>query len=483
MGRLIVGVSSSEAQQVQVALNRARPPGHQKLPEDGMATDELLDAIRAFQKHCGLQRNGQPDGPTMKALALEASSEPMELQITLRGRTYVMSKRQYRQLVDRTIRALRYKGPAGDIAASAHEFRAFWNDMNRNNRHSPIVSYLIESTRGVSLPPESVVNRAEAAATQVEAALKSKDLKAIYAAMRRAEPIMNTTRKTLYAYRKEVVQGGQNWISGLTFTKNASFLAVGIMAIPVTASFGAGAVASGAIAAAGTAAVESLANEVGHGFAGSSQGVATATTNVLRDTIIAGALGAFTGGKFAEKIVAGVGAQIARRLTANWITRISQRTATQFITKMLKGGMSNAFEGALSDVIKQLKSRPETLTWEKFMQSVAINLVSGGLFSKLDDVLDPAARNLASNVPPKALRELSQGLGQNLTARDLEKLLTAAGNSTIQGSFNSAVEAVLSRAKGSEKPEVLRTRVMERMYDRKLINRLVNLQKAKNIIR
>jgi len=108
MAKLVVGVSSKEAHQAQVALNRARPPGHKKLLEDGMATNELLDAIRAFQKRCGLQRNGQPDAATMKALAIEASSEPMELQITLRGRIYVMSRRQHQHLVDRTIRALRY---------------------------------------------------------------------------------------------------------------------------------------------------------------------------------------------------------------------------------------------------------------------------------------------------------------------------------------------------------------------------------------
>lgn len=483
MAKLVVGVSSKEAHQAQVALNRARPPGHKKLLEDGMATNELLDAIRAFQKRCGLQRNGQPDAATMKALAIEASSEPMELQITLRGRIYVMSRRQHQHLVDRTIRALRYMGPAGDIFSAAQEFRSFWDAMHRNNTRSPIVSYLIEATRGVELPPERMVKRAEAAAGQVDAALKSKDLEAAYAAMRRAEPILNKTRKSLYAYRKEVVEGGQNWISALTFTKNASFLAVGIMAVPVAAGFGAGAVASGAIAAAGTAATESLANEVGHGFAGSSQGVGTAATNVLRDTIIAGALGAFTKGKFAEKIVEGVGAQVARRLTANWMRRLSQRTAAQFIKKFLKGSFSNAFEGAISDAVKQLRSNPEKMTWEKFMQNVALNLLSGGVFAKLDDYLDPSARNLVSNIPTKARRELSQGLGRNLTNKELEKLLTAAGSSVIQGVFNSSVEAVLSRANGSEKPEVLRNRVMERMYDKKLINRLVNLQKAKNIIR
>lgn len=483
MGRLVVGTTSKDALEVQRALNMARRPGTPKIPEDGAVTDELLDRIRDFQKHCGLQRNGQPDSATMKALALEASSEPMEFQITLRGRTYLLSKRDYQQLVERTIRALRYKGPAGDIAANTRAIRAFWNDMNRNNQRSPFVSFLIESTRGVQLPSESVVKRAEKAAKDVDSALNSRDLKATYAAMRRAEPIINSARKELYAYRKAVIEGGERWITALTFTKDASFLAVGIMAGPVAASYGAGAIASGVIAGAGTAAVETLSTEVGRGLAGSSEGVGAATKNVLRDAVIGGAIGAIVKGKFAEKIVEGIGAQVARRVSAQWVSRIGQRAATQYIKSALKGALANALEGAASDVLKQFRSNPEKLTWDKFMQSVALNLVSGGVFSKLDDYLTPSSRNLISSLPSNFRRDLSRALGRELTSMELETLIVKAGNTIVTQAWDKSVEQVLSRAKGSEKPELLKRRVVDKTFDAKMINRLVNLQKTKRILR
>ncbi len=480
MSMLVVGTTSREALNVQRALNMARRQGARKIPEDGAVTEELIQRIRDFQKHCGLQRNGNPDALTMKALALEASSQPMELQITIRGRTYLMTKRDYQNLVERTIRALRYKGPAGEIASNAAEIRAFWNQMNSNNRRSPLVSYLIEATRGVTLPPENIVKRAEKAAKDVESALNSKDLKAAYASMRRAEPIINNARKQLYAYRKSVIQGGENWISALEFTRDASFLAVGIMAGPVAASYGAGAIASGIIAGAGTAAVETLATEVGHGLAGSSQGVGAATRNVLQNAVIGGAVGAVVRGKFAEKILEVVGAQIARRIGAQWVTRVGQRAAAQFIKKMLKGGMSNALEGAITDVLNQFKSNPEKLTWDKFMQSIALNMVSGGLFADLDDVLlMPRSQHIVSLLPPSFRREFSRGLGEAMSDRDLANLITKAGNTIVGKTWDKGVERALQRAKGNEKPQALQRQVIEMTFDRKMAQRLVVLARAK----
>lgn len=483
MGRLVVGTSSQEARDVQRALNMARRRGGKKLKEDGVVTEELLEAIRNFQKHCGLQRNGQPDGRTMKALAAEASSEPMDLQITLHGRIYLLSKRDYQQLVSRTIRALRFKGPAGQIASKVARIRTEWDHHHNNNRRSPVVSWLIEATRGVDLPPESVVKNAERVAAQVEAALQSRDLKAAHNAIGRAEPIVNLARRQLLNYRKEVVQGGQNWITALEVTRTAAFVTVGILAVPVAASFGAGAIASGVIAGAGTAAVESLSNEVGKGIAGSSEGAGTAATNVLRDTVIGGAIGALTRGKFAEKIVEGVGAQIARRATASWMRQVSQRTAVRYIGVLLKGSLSSALEGAISDALGQLRSNPEMMTWDKFMTNIALNLVSGGLFAKLDGVLDPRARSLVANMPANTRRELLRGMGSNISNRDLEQLFSGAGSAAIQKAYGAAVDQVLSRAKGTESPQVIRQKVLEKTFDKKLIARLVDLQKVKQRMR
>lgn len=484
MGRLQIGTTSREAFNVQQALNMARRPGTPKIPEDGAYTEELADRIRAFQKHCGLQRNGQPDALTMKALALEASSEPMELQITIRGRTYLMTKRDYNNLVDRTIKALRYKGPAGEIAANTAAIRAFWNQMNRTNRQSPVVSFLIETTRGVTLPQESVVKRAEKAARDVESALNSRDLKAVYVAMRRAEPIVNGARKQLYAYRKEVVQGGQNWITALEFTRDASFLAVGIMAGPVAASYGAGALASGAIAGAGTAAVETLATEVGHGIAGSSQGVGAATTNVVLNTLVGGSIGAITGGQIGDKIITGVGNQVVRRISSQWVRRVGQRAATKFIIKIMKTALAGALEGAITDILNQAKRNPEKLTWEKFMQSIAINMVTAGVFAHLDDVLlQPRMEHLVSMLPKSFKREFARGLGRK--ARDemeinelLTKALTSVGNSAITSTWNKGVERAMNRASGNEKPQVLQQRIVESAFDRMMAQRLATIASA-----
>ncbi len=287
MARLEIGTTSREALQAQQALNMARRPGEPRVPEDGAYTEELANRLRDFQKRCGLQRNGQPDALTMKALALEASSEPMKYEVRYNRRLYLLSERDRNQLMARLCRALNAPtGPAGEVAAKTYAMRQFWDHHNRLNRSSPVISFLIELTATVQLGPEGRVKRCEAINAQIQAAINSRDLEAAYIALRKAEPILNSARKHFVRYRDAVDRAGGNWITALEFTKNTSFLAVGLMAGPVAASYGAGAAASGLIAGAGTAAVESIATEVGHGLAGSSQGLGTASANVLRDTLV-----------------------------------------------------------------------------------------------------------------------------------------------------------------------------------------------------
>ncbi len=129
------------------------------------------------------------------------------------------------------------------------------------------------------------------------------------------------------------------------------------------------------------------------------------------------------------------------------------------------------------------RSRPEQLTWDKFMQNIALNLISGGVFSRLDKVLDPRAQNIVANMPMNVRRDLLRGLGRKATDKDLEKLVSAVGDNVIQGAYNAAVADVLKRATGKETPQVIQQRVIEKTLDRMMIARLIAVQNARNIIR
>lgn len=474
--KLESGTTSDDALTIQRLLNKAL--SRSRVREDGAVTDDLLDAIRTFQRSSGLKASGQPDARTIEALQMAASMKPPDYQVTIRGNTYLLSKQDYANLVKRIMSQVR-REVVPPMRLRVSEARSLWDHFNRLNQRQFVVSAIIEATRGAKFPQESVIRKAENALKSVESATGGgggpKALQQLHRSLADAERVINQALDPMRIYRRQMIEGGANWVTGLTITKSVAFTTLAILAIPATAGMSSGAVVSGAAAAAGPAAVESIATEVGHGFAGTSKGIGAATTNVLRDTVIAGAIGALTGGKAGGKIIEGVTAQIMRRASGRWASRISSSVITAFIGRALKRGASSALEGAVGDVLSQFRSRPEQLTWDKFFQNVAINMVGGALLGDLEDVLTPRLNDLIKKMPRSIRTRALSGLSD----REIAKLSSKGLNTLVNSAYQASAERVLSKARGTESPKQLKQQIVDDLYrDRKFLERLEALASA-----
>ncbi len=382
----LIGTSSARAQEVQGLLYAA---GYKVDNAKGYVTRAFVETLMRFQRDSAIPATGEADDLTMEALHFASICEPAEYEIVLRGKRYLLSKSDY-QIVQRRICAQFRKGTFHDMRWRVIEARTTFDTLKELKSEQYVVGWLIDSYTGATFPKESPLKAAEGELAKVEAALKSQDVKKLHAAIPPAEAQINKALAEIRAYRKSVIEGGGAWVSALEFTRTAAFTSLGIMAGPAVATLGMGAVATGFVAGAGTAAVEAIAFEVGKGLAGTSQGAGTATVNVLRDSFIGGTVGAITRGKYAEKVVKGVSGKVAARLSSGWARGVARSTVAKFTGRVLQNSTSNVLEGAMTDVLGQFKAK-ETLSAEELEE-----LRDGGEVST-EDLLAAQMRSRASD--------------------------------------------------------------------------------------
>lgn len=458
-----VGTSNAEAAQVQKMLQTA---GYRVDNTRGEVTKAFIKTLVKFQRDNALKPTGDAGPQTWDALALATTSAPPDYQITMKGKTYLLTEREYKIVVRRAIRDFSNK-PYRAIRFRVIEARSVWDHFNELNNDQYVVSWMIDTFGGPSLPSEKLIRNAEKALGDIDKAMQAQDLAKLRNAVAKGEPMINRAVDQMRAYRKGVIKGAGNWVTGLTITKTAAFTTLSILAAPAAATYGAGAVASGVIAGSGSSAIESLSSEAGKAFAGTSDGVGSASVNVLSDTLIGGTLGALTKGKYAEKFVENVAKRAATKITSQWAKRVSQKTLVRWLGRTLKGSLSNALEGAVADLLSLVKGNPKKLTWEKFWDNTAKNLVSGGVFADLDKVLTPKTKDVVARIPAAKKKEFLKGLGNAAADKTVEAVIHKGTEEAMKKSWGAALDSVLAKAKGNESPKELQRRAIAELFDKK----------------
>jgi hypothetical protein len=469
----VLYTSDEEAIHVQQLLYAC---GYKVDNTQGDVTKAFLSTLKRFQVDSALRPTGKPDNKTLAALEFASVCSPPTKEIRIGGKRYLLTDAEY-DIMQRKAAAQFRRDCLQAFKHRVIEIRSDWDHFHDLNNDQYIVSSLVDIFGGPSLPDLKYVLNAESALKDVIRALDSNNIERLRKETLKAEPVINKALDKMRSYRKGVIKSGGSWVSNLTFVKSAAFITLGVLAVPFTASLGAGAVLSGVVASAGTQALDSISTEVGKGFAGTSKGLKSAVTGVVKDTVIAGATGALSKGKYASKLFNGVGAKVLKRIPPGGVmSRISEKTTTKYVVSYMKGSAVKATEGAIQDGLSLVKT-DNKMTWDKFIGNVAKNLISGGLFTKLDSVLEPVANDIVKVMPKASKEALLKGLGDVATDKTLVDLFKGGGEKILTGKWDATVEQVLKSSNGSESPEQLKRKVVSKVFDAALIKQLSKLSK------
>lgn len=459
--------SSEVVQEAQKLLNQASRQS--RTPENGAFDRATLAAIKQFQIESGLRPTGVLDDRLMEVLRKAAKAEQPKWQVTLNGKIYLLTEADHKALIKRVQGELRE--PVQRLRGAVIEARANYDHMKALNKEQYIVSWCIEAWSRAKLPPEGLIRSAENGVKAAEQALASGNLKAFAAIYPKAQTEANKARAEMKKYIAQMIDGGEGMATGLEFIRDGAFVTVAVIAAPVAATYGAGAITAGVIAGAGTAAVESIANEVGKHIAGNGQTFGDSALTVLKDSFIGGSIGAVIKGGAADKLIKMIGPKLAARIGGEMLTKASSNAVGKFMLNYLKNHGKDALEGIMKETLKSFKSTSQPLTVEKFVGIVAKELATAGPFKALDGLgQDKAFRKIMDKMSDKTLDRAMKQLGKNADARDLFDAFSAAYAEFYKHSAGGVYDKVLNRLTGSEPPATIEKQLVEAFaYDARLI--------------
>ncbi len=459
--------SSAIVLEAQKLLNKSAL--QTRAPENGAFDKATLAALKQFQTESCLRPTGVLDDALMKVLRAAANKPNPTKQIIINGKVYLFTDAEYNQLVKRI--AKDFEKAMIVLRGAVAEARGIWDSQKKINSDQYIVSWCIEAYAGTSLPPESLIKTAEAGVKAAEAALKSGNLRDFSRIFPKAEKQANDARSKMKTYLAKIIDGGEGMVTGLQIVSTTSFVIVGIIAAPVAASYGAGAMGAAVIAGAGTNAVESIANEVGKGISGDSKGIGDASFNVLKDSFIGGTVGALVKGKAGEKIIAKVGPMVAKKLSGKLFEKASEKAVTSFLISYFKNNGANILEGVITDVLKEFKSNATGLTFDKFTGIVAKQVATAGVFAKFGKAGDVSAKALMAKLPSSTKKDLLKSLGDKAKEADLTPIFAKVFDETGKELAGKVYDKVLSSATGKETPEQIEAKILgEYATNKKLID-------------
>lgn len=222
------------------------------------------------------------------------------------------------------------------------------------NEDFPVISFFCSNWVGSKgNEPTKTRKDAQAAVRKLKSIAGGRDYKNFEAAVRKAETAVNAYSKELYEWIEQLIGSSENWVTGLSVTRDVSFAVFGACAMTVaapatmTATIGWGATVGG-----GTAFISSSANEVGKVVAGDDVKLGTSVKNIAVAVGKGAAFGAFgagitrlisgaIAGKVAEKMSSSSGVQkLASRLVSRspLIPKLSQRVVQAEIEAIKASG-------------------------------------------------------------------------------------------------------------------------------------------------
>jgi hypothetical protein len=268
------------------------------------------------------------------------------------------------------------------------------------NEEFPIVSFFCSNWVGSKgNEPTKTRKDAQAAVRKLKSIVGARDYKNFEAAVRKAETAVNAYSKELYEWIEQLIGSGENWVTGLSVTRDASFAVFGACAMTVaapatmTATLGWGATVGG-----GTAFMSSSANEVGKVVAGDDVKLGTSVKNIALAVAKGAAFGA-----------AGAG-----------------------ITRLISG----AIAGKVA----------EKMASSSVLQKMASRLVSRSpLIPKLSQRLVQAEIEAIRKASGKVVIEITPAVMDKMAINALTKVVLRTGT----GSTSKTLQAVISGGKGS----------------------------------
>lgn len=266
--------------------------------------------------------------------------------------------------------------------ARANDAIARYKAQEATNAEFPATSRAVKAWAWVSSlgsysnPRESVYGEATTAsmaAVAAELALNAGHFAEAIEMVAKCDAASERTSKLVYAYIDQLLEGGDNLVTGLEFTRNAAALTVGVLAVVVTGGAALGLEASvvgtgvGGLTVAQTATAISVGAPIVASL--SEAGVKTALgdkvdwpkvgVDIAVQVILA---------KFGGKLGAGIASKIAgpatQSLARQAISSLSSGTATHV--------MSQAFTHAVDSVYWTFRGRE--VTWEDYVDGLAKSL-------------------------------------------------------------------------------------------------------------
>ncbi len=401
--------SGDKLKKIQLMLNKIvkpRPP----LEVDGLWGSNTSNALKLLQSMAKIRTSGELDAETAVVVARaiktgKVEKEQPQVFLKIDGKLVGFTPKEYERMKKEIIRKLRF-GPLAEMRNAAHSAESLWNHFHKQNSDQWFVAFCIETTRGTDLPPKSLITNALTAYKKMEGYVNSGNLAKFHAEHPKAEKICNEAIGQMDAYRKDMIDGGGNWVTGLKFTKAASFTFVGIFAAPVAAStLGTGALASAVVGNAAVAVTESAAGELGNWSAGTANWTLKgAVANVVIDGGVGALLGVFakggTGGKHIfDAAVKKVGAKLAAK---EGFKTLSGSTLAKLTSYLLTEGAKSTTTGAIKDAAKAAKSDPK-MNGDKFIDNLSTNFLKGAVLGPLGKVISEYG---AGKIPQKTQHQI-----------------------------------------------------------------------------
>ncbi|MEM9961063.1 MAG: peptidoglycan-binding protein [Pseudomonadota bacterium] len=400
-------LAPAKAEKLQEMLNNVvspKPP----LKIDGIVGKNTKAAIKMLQAKAGLKQSGEIDSETAAVIARVIKTGKIEKEqpqyfFKVNGKLVGMSKKQYDTAIKQAVKELR-RGPLFQMKQAIEIAEMEWSHFDKINKDQWFVSFCIETTRGTSLPKRTGISNAWKAYSQCESVAGSGDLAKFYAIYPKAEKIVNAAVTEMRAYRETMIEGGSNWVTGLTFTKTAAFTFVGVVAAPATgAALGTSAVASAMIGGAAVSATQTAAGEIGNAVAGKANWT---PGGAIKTTIIDAGVGAVTGflskagsgGKhILEAAVAKLAPKLAKEAGFKLLSSIAVKKAALFL---LTEGAKKTLEGALADLAKAAKGK-KSITIDQFLDNLVVNFLKGLGMGPVGKVIEKFAKDAAKHLSAK----------------------------------------------------------------------------------
>ncbi|WP_109464609.1 peptidoglycan-binding domain-containing protein [Albibacillus kandeliae] len=479
----------AKAKKLQELLNRIvkpRPP----LEVDGIIGDKTKDAIKQMQGMAGLKKSGEVDSETAAVIArgLKTGSiekEQPEYFFKVGSKWIGMTKKEYAAYKKQMVDKLR-SGPLMQMRMNLIAAESDWDHFDKQNKDQWFVAFCIETTRGIDLPPKGMITKAQAAYKQCESALSSGDLSKFHKLYPNAEKLANDAAVEMRRYRENMIDGGGNWVTGLTFTKTGAFTFVGVFAAPVAgAALGTGVVASAMIGGAAVSATQSAAGELGNWSAGDKN---FSVGGAIKNTIIDGGVGAIVG--FFNKGGAG-GKNIVEALSARVLPKLAKETGFKLLSStslkkatayLITEGFKKTLEDAVKDVAAAAKG-DKTMTIDKFLDNLAVNFMKGAAMGPFGKIIGDFAKKASSKLDSKdkqkiwdvVLNELSkQAKGKTIHIGDIndraEALVEKIINDQISKNLDQVISEIYDKVSGPMSPAA---------FEQMLRDKLVSPARAK----